>query len=395
VTEAHRKPQAVRRWSWSDPQTRSLIYQIVAIAGVVFLLAFFVMTARANLERQHIASGFGFMQHTAGFGVIQTLIPYTEEASYGRVFLVGLFNTLLVAAVGTIIAVILGFVIGVARLSSNWLVAKLATIYVETLRNIPLLLQLFFWYFAILRPLPGPRESLHLLPGVFLNNRGIVVPRLETTTTFVAFVVGIVVAVVGSVAVKRWATTRRLATGKIFPSGWVALGLILGLPLLISLILGSPIHLEEPTLGNFDFVGGWRLLPEFVALTFGLSIYTAAFIAEIVRSGIQSVSKGQTEAAHALGLNNTQTLRLVTIPQALRVIIPPLTSQILNLTKNSSLAVAIAYPDLVAVFAGTVLNQTGQAIEVIAITMGVYLVISLATSYAMNLYNARVAIVER
>jgi general L-amino acid transport system permease protein len=390
-----RKRSTTSRWSWTNPHTRAAVYQIAAVAGVVLIVAFFVMTARANLERQHIASGFGFLQHTAGFGVIQSLIPYTEEASYGRVFLVGLFNTLLVAAVGTVIAVMLGFVIGVARLSSNWLIAKLAAVYVETLRNIPLLLQLFFWYFAILRPLPGPRESLNLLPGVFLNNRGIVVPRLELTTTFVVFLVGIVVAVVGSVVVRRWATRRQMATGKIFPSGWAALGLILGLPILISVILGSPIRLDQAALGTFDFVGGWRLLPEFVALTFGLSVYTAAFIAEIVRSGIQSVSKGQTEAAHALGLNNGQTLRLVTIPQALRVIIPPLTSQILNLTKNSSLAVAIAYPDLVSVFAGTVLNQTGQAIEVIAITMGVYLVISLATSYAMNLYNARVAIVER
>ncbi len=395
MTVSPQKPQATRRWAWSDPRTRSLVYQIAAVAGVVFLLAFFIMTARANLERQHIASGFGFMQHTAGFGVIQTLIPYSEEASYGRVFLVGLFNTLLVAAVGTVIAVALGFVIGVARLSNNWLVAKLAAIYVETLRNIPLLLQLFFWYFAILRPLPGPRESLNPLPGIFLNNRGIALSKLEPTGNFVAFLVIIVVAIVGSIVLRRWATKRRLATGKIFPTGWVALGLILGFPLITALIGGTPFHLEQPVLGGFDFIGGWRLLPEFLALTFGLSIYTAAFIAEIVRSGIQSVSKGQTEAAHALGLNNAQTLRFVTIPQALRVIVPPLTSQILNLTKNSSLAVAIAYPDLVAVFAGTVLNQTGQAIEVIAITMGVYLVISLATSYAMNLYNARVAIVER
>jgi general L-amino acid transport system permease protein len=395
VADSPTKPQAVRRWTWTDPRTRALVYQVAAVACVLLLLAFFVATARANLERQHIASGFGFLQHTAGFGVIQTLIPYSEEASYGRVFLVGLFNTLLVAAVGTVIAVVLGFIVGVARLSSNWLVAKLAAVYVETLRNIPLLLQLFFWYFAILRPLPGPRESLTLIPGVFLNNRGIVTPRIETTASFVAFVVVIVAVIVVSDALRRYARNRQLATGKIFPAGRISLGLILGLPILTVFILGSPIRLDPAALGNFDFVGGWRLLPEFVALTFGLSVYTAAFIAEIVRSGIQSVSKGQTEAAHALGLTGGQTLRLVVIPQALRVIIPPLTSQILNLTKNSSLAVAIAYPDLVSVFAGTVLNQTGQAIEVIAITMGVYLVISLATSYAMNLYNARVAIVER
>lgn len=389
------EPPRPRRWRWSDPQMRSLVYQVVAIASVVFLLAFFYLTARANLERQHIASGFGFLQHTAGFGVIQSLIPYSEEASYGRVFLVGLFNTLLVAAVGTVVAVALGFIIGVARLSSNWLIAKLAAVYVETLRNIPLLLQLFFWYFAILRPLPGPRESLNPLPGVFLSNRGVALPKVELTDNSAAFLVAIVAAIIGSLILRRWAGKRRLETGRVFPTGRIALALLLGLPLVAILIGGAPFLFEKPVLGGFDFVGGWRLLPEFLALTFGLSIYTAAFIAEIVRSGIQSVSKGQTEAAHALGLNNTQALRFVTIPQAMRVIVPPLTSQILNLTKNSSLAVAIAYPDLVAVFAGTVLNQTGQAIEVIAITMGVYLVISLATSYAMNLYNARVAIVER
>lgn len=389
------KPQAMSTWSWANPRTRALVYQAGLILGVVFVVWFFTSTARANLERQNIASGFGFLQHTAGFGIVQTLIPYTEEASYGRVFFVGLFNTLLVAVVGTVFAVALGFVIGVARLSRNWLVAKLAAVYVETLRNIPLLLQLFFWYFAILRPLPGPRESLTLLPGVFLNNRGVVMPRVEWTSSSLAFVIALAVAIIGAVAIRRWAHKRQLASGQIFPAGRAALGLIIGLPLLVSLIVGAPFHLEPPTLGNFDYVGGWRLLPEFVALTFGLAVYTAAFIAEIVRSGIQSVSRGQSEAAHALGLSTGQTLRLVVIPQALRVIVPPLTSQILNLTKNSSLAVAIAYPDLVSVFAGTVLNQTGQAIEVIAITMGVYLVISLATSLAMNIYNARIAIVER
>ncbi len=390
----NRRPAKVQ-WSWTNPKARAIVYQVLAIAGVAFALWFFVSTARDNLARQHIASGFGFLDHTAGFGIVQTLIPYSEESSYGRVFLVGLANTLLVAVLGTIFATTLGFVIGVARLSRNWLVAKLAALYVETLRNIPLLLQLFFWYFAILRPLPVPKESLVLLPGVFLNNRGVVLPRPEFTSSTLAFVVALVVAIVGAAGLRRWARVRQLRTGEIFPAGRAGAALVIGLPLLAWIGFGAPLAFEHPTLGAFDFIGGWRLLPEFVALVFGLSLYTAAFIAEIVRAGIQSVNKGQTEAAYALGLPAGATLRLVVIPQALRVIIPPLTSQILNLTKNSSLAVAIAYPDLVSIFAGTVLNQTGQAIEVISITMAVYLVISLATSLAMNLYKARVAIVER
>ncbi|MEN6543164.1 amino acid ABC transporter permease [Parvibaculum sp.] len=383
------------RWSWNDPHLRALVWQIAALAAVIFMLWYFAATAHANLARQHIATGFGFLDSTAGFGIVQALIPYSEEASYGRAFLVGLCNTLLVAALGTMLAVALGFAVGIARLSSNWLVAKLAAVYVETLRNIPLLLQLFFWYFAILQPLPGPRESLTLLPGVFLSNRGVVMPGVGLTGTSVSFLAVLFLAIVASFLVARYAKARRMATGERFPAGIVNIVSIIALPGLVWLIGGAPFTIEHAAMGKFDFTGGWRLLPEFLALLLGLALYTAAFIAEIVRAGIQSVGRGQTEAAHALGLSNWQTLRLVVIPQALRVIIPPLTSQILNLTKNSSLAVAIGYPDLVSVFAGTVLNQTGQAIEVIAITMGVYLVISLATSLAMNLYNARVAIVER
>ncbi len=382
-------------WSWTNPRTRAIVYQVAAAALVAFALWFFASTARANLERQHIATGFAFLDHTAGFGVIQSLIPYTEESSYGRAFLVGLLNTLSVAAVGTVLATLIGFVVGIARLSPNWLVAKLAGIYIETLRNVPLLLQLFFWYFAILRPLPGPRQSLMLLPGVHLSNRGVVLPSVEATPATLAFVAALAIALVAAFVLHRRTRAQRLATGKSFPSGRVNTVIIIALPALAWAVAGDPFALRPATFGAFDFVGGLRLLPEFVALVLGLSLYTAAFIAEIVRAGIQSVSRGQTEAAYALGLKPAWTLRLVVIPQALRVVIPPLTSQILNLTKNSSLAVAIAYPDLVSVFAGTVLNQTGQAIEVIAITMAVYLVLSLAMSFAMNLYNARVAIVER
>lgn len=390
-----RHKQSFGPLTWTNPRVRALVYQVAAIAATIGIFAYFAMTARANLERQHIASGFGFLNNTAGFGVIQSLIPYSEESSYGRVFWVGLFNTLLVAAIGTVFAVALGFVIGVARLSTNWLIAKLSSFYVETLRNIPLLLQLFFWYFAILRPLPGPRDSIELLPDVFLSNRGVAMPAVHGTASTLIFVFVAIASIVAAIWLRRKGLQRAIETGQNSYLGKAGLALVVGLPLIVILVLGTPFTLEAPVLAKFNFDGGWHLLPEFVALTFGLSIYTAAFIAEIVRSGILSVSNGQSEAAHALGLNNVQTLRLVIIPQALRVIVPPLTSQILNLTKNSSLAVAIAYPDLVSIFAGTVLNQTGQAIEVIALTMAVYLVISLLTSLAMNIYNARVAIVER
>ncbi len=383
------------RWSWTDPRMRALVWQVAALAATLVTLWYFAAMAHQNLARQHIATGFGFLDNTAGFGVVQTLIPYSEESSYGRAFLVGLCNTLLVAALGTVFAVMLGFVVGVARLSTNWLIARLATVYVETLRNIPLLLQLFFWYFAILQPLPGPRDSLTLLPGIFLSNRGIVMPAVETTPSTAAFVLCLLTAIAAAIFIGRWAKARKLRTGESFPTLIVNAVIIIGLPGLVWLIASAAFALAPPVMGKFNFEGGWRVLPEFLALLLGLTLYTAAFIAEIVRAGIQSVGRGQTEAAHALGLSSGQTLRLVTVPQALRVIVPPLTSQILNLIKNSSLAVAIGYPDLVSVFAGTVLNQTGQAIEVIAITMAVYLIISLAISFAMNLYNARVAIVGR
>lgn len=382
-------------WSWTNPRMRALVWQAAALGVVAFGLWFFASTAAANLERLRIATGFGFLQHTAGFGIIQSPIPYSESSSYGRVFLVGLLNTLIVAAAATLIATVLGFLIGIARLSQNWLVAKLAAVYVEVLRNVPLLLQLFFWYFAILRPLPVPRESLALLPGVYLSNRGLVLPQAVPTSATGIFLSALLLALFIAFGLRRWARREQLRTGRVFPAGRVALGLIIALPAMVWLAAGPPVHLVFAGMGRFDFTGGWRLLPEFMALLFGLSTYTAAFIAEIVRAGIQSVSHGQTEAARALGLPSGLTLRLVVIPQALRVIVPPLTSQLLNLTKNSSLAVAIAYPDLVSVFAGTVLNQTGQAIEVIVITMAVYLTLSLATSLAMNIYNARVAIVER
>ena len=378
-----------------DPRIRGWIYQAVLLLLVGWLVAAAASNAMSNLRQQGIASGFGFLSNTAGFGISQTLIPYGEASSYGRAFLVGLLNTLVVAAIGIVLASCLGFVIGIARLSANWLVAKLAAAYVELIRNVPLLLQIFFWYYAVLRSVPPPRQSWALLPGIYLNTRGLFVPRpvFGAGAEFVlaSFVLGLGLAV----GLRVWAKRRQMRTGQPFPALRTGLGLILGLPLLAFLALGSPIELEPPQLRGFNFVGGKQLLPEFVALTLALVIYTAAFIGEIVRAGILAVDRGQTEAAYALGLRPGLTLRLVVIPQAMRVIIPPLTSQYLNLTKNSSLAVAIGYPDLVAVFAGTVLNQTGQAVEVIAITMAVYLAISLATSAFMNWYNRRVALVER
>ena len=380
---------------WSNPAVQSIVYQALVLALVGYGGWFIVTTTQVNLDRLHIASGFGFMDNTAGFGIVQSFIPYTEESSYGRAFLVGLVNTLVIAGIGIVLATLLGFIIGVARLSTNWLVSRLAWTYVEVMRNIPLLLQLFFWYFAILRPLPPPASSLSPLDGVYLNNRGIVLPAPVFGDNAVFFGIVLLLCLAAAFALIRWARARQAATGQIFPAWRVAIALVVVIPALVWLAGEAPFTLDFPVFRGFGFDGGMRLIPEFVALLLGLTLYTAAFIAEIVRAGILSVSHGQTEAAYALGLPPARTLRLVVIPQALRVIVPPLTSQLLNLTKNSSLAVAIAYPDLVAVFAGTVLNQTGQAIEVIALTMAVYLTISLITSFLMNLYNARVAIRER
>ncbi|MFN4355363.1 amino acid ABC transporter permease [Parvibaculum sp.] len=380
---------------WNNPSVRSFAYQAAVLGAVVSLVWFFATTARENLSRLNISSGFGFLDTTAGFGIIQTLIPYTEQSSYGCAFLVGLLNTLVVAAIGIVLSVMLGFFIGVMRLSRNWLVATIAAGYVEVMRNVPLLLHLFFWYFAVLRPLPGPAESIEPLPGVFLNNRGLILPEPIFGSAANLFFIAIAVALVAGFFLIRWSRKRQAATGQLFPAWRTSLALLIVLPGFAWLAAGAPFELEFAEHAGFDFDGGMRLLPEFVALVLGLTLYTAGFIAEIVRAGIQSVSKGQREAAAALGLKDSTTLRLVVIPQALRLIIPPLTSQILNLTKNSSLAVAIAYPDLVAVFAGTVLNQTGQAIEVIALTMAVYLTLSLVTSLLMNWYNARIALKER
>ncbi|HCE2646648.1 TPA: amino acid ABC transporter permease [Vibrio parahaemolyticus] len=380
-----------------NPAFRSAIFQIIAIAALVFFFYTIINNALNNLDARGIATGFGFLNQEAGFGIGLTLIEYNETYSYGRTFIVGLLNTALVSVLGIILATAIGFTMGVARLSTNWLVSRLAAVYIETFRNIPLLLQIFFWYFAVLQALPSARQSLSLGEAIFLNVRGLYFPapvfNEGSGVVIAAFAIGLIATI--SISISIWARNKQRLTGQQTPMGRIGLGLLVGLPLLVYFVSGMPISLEYPELKGFNFKGGISIIPELAALLLALSVYTAAFIAEIVRSGINAVSHGQTEAAMSLGLPRAKTLKLVVIPQALRIIIPPLTSQYLNLTKNSSLAMAIGYPDLVSVFAGTTLNQTGQAIEIIAMTMGVYLTLSLLTSALMNLYNRKVALVER
>ncbi len=380
---------------YNRPRIRAVCYQLILLAAVLWLGFEFALNAKANLGAQKIASGFGFLDNTAGFGINQSLIPYNESDTYARVFFVGLLNTLLVAAIGIVLATILGFFVGIARLSRNWLAARLAGGYVELIRNLPLLFQILFWYLAVLGTLPGPRQSISLFGDIFLNNRGIIVPAPVAGEGASAVIAIFALSVIATIALRLWAKRRQIRTGRQFPLFWTGLALVVGPPLVALVVMGFPIGFERPELRGFNFVGGVRLLPEFVALLLALTTYTAAFIAEVVRAGLLAVPRGQTEAAFALGLRRGLTLRLIVVPQALRVIVPPLTNQYLNLTKNSSLAVAVGYPDLFAVFAGTALHQTGQAIEIIAITMAVYLAISLFTSGLMNWYNAHIQVAER
>jgi len=381
---------------YNNPKVRSIVYQAVLFAIVAFLVYGAASNAIDNLQRAHITSGFGFWNTTAGFDISQTLIHYDAQVStYGRAFWVGLLNTLLVAGLGIVFATVLGFVIGISRLSQNWLLARAAGGYVETIRNIPLLLQLLFWYNAVLKTLPDARDSIVIAGGAYLNKRGLFLPKPIFETGFAAVLIALAGALAIIVFFALWARRRQERTGEQAPVVWIGLALLIGLPLAAFLLNGSPLAFAFPQAGRFNVSGGIEVLPEFAALLFGLSIYTAAFIAEVVRAGILAVSRGQIEAAYSLGMRPRPTLRLIVVPQAMRVIIPPLTSQYLNLTKNSTLAVAIGYPDLVQIFTGTVLNQTGQAVSVVSITMAVYLTISLATSLAMNVYNRRVALVER
>jgi len=364
-------------------------FQLLFVAAVLWIGFEIVANVRANLQSQRITSGFGFLDNNAGFDVSQALIPYTGSDTYTRVFLVGLLNTLMVSAVGIFFATIIGFMIALGRLSPNWLLSRISGGYVELVRNLPLLFQILFWYRAVLATLPNPRQGYSLLDSVYLSNRGLVIPKPVANAGLEPFALAVLIAIVAALSLRHYARKQLFESGRLIKIWPYVVGLVVGLPLLAALLFGKPVTFEFPELKGFNFAGGSRVIPEFVALALALSTYTAAFIAEIVRAGILSVHKGQMEAGASLGLTRGSTLRLIVVPQALRVILPPLTNQYLNLTKNSSLAVAIGYPDLVSVFAGTALSQTGQAIEILTITMGVYLLISLITSAIMSFYGWR------
>ncbi|MBI1779673.1 MAG: ABC transporter permease subunit [Proteobacteria bacterium] len=378
---------------WNDAKVRAVLYQLLVLAGLIVLGWWFASNAIDNMRRANITSGFGFLSHEAGFGISETIVPYTPADSYGHALVVGFLNTIKVAVIGCLLTTVLGVLLGVLRLTKNPLLSRLVSGYIEAIRNIPVLLQLFFWY-ALITQLPGPRQAINPIPGFFLSNRGMQVPALELNPLHKIVAGVLLLGLVATIALYHRARRQQELTGHHSPVLPAALLLLVGVPLLIGYLIGAPLTLEIPELQGFNFAGGLTLSPEFSALLFGLTIYTSAFVAEIVRAGIEAVSKGQWEASAALGLNRRRTLRLVVLPQALRTIIPPITSQYLNYTKNSSLAVAIGYPDLVSV-ANTTMNQTGQAVECIAIFMTVYLALSLGISAFMNWYNTRVALRER
>jgi general L-amino acid transport system permease protein len=363
--------------------------QVLFVAALAWLGYEIVANVRANLVSQHITSGFGFLNNTAGFDISQTLVPYSVSESYTRVLLVGILNTLLVSVIGIVFATIIGFLVALGRLSPNWLLSRVAGAYVELIRNLPLLFQILFWYLAVLAALPGPRQSISLFSSFFLSNRGLIIPRPLGEPGLFPFLIVLAVAIAASLALHAYARRELFLRGHVIRIWPYVVGALIGLPLITAIVFGPPLAFEVPVLRGFNFAGGSRVIPEFVALTLALSMYTASYIAEVVRGGILSVHKGQMEAGMSLGLSRGAVLRLIVVPQALRVILPPLTNQYLNLTKNSSLAVAIGYPDLVSVFAGTTLSQTGQAIEILGITMGVYLLVSLVTSAIMSFYGWR------
>lgn len=379
---------------WLDPKKRAILYQLLSIGVVGLILYYLASNTVVNLQKQSIATGFSFLKKEAAFEIGESLIPYSAADSYIRALLVGALNTIKVSFVGIVVTILLGTIIGVARLSSNWLVAKLSAIYIEVMQDLPILLQLVFWYAIFYESLPPPSEAFCPGAGIYLCKRGVAFTVPEAHPAHIYMLIAFVLGCVAAYFIRRWARKRQERTGQYFPVFRASLALIIGLPLIAWLAAGYPMKMDAPKLTGFNFVGGLTVSPEFMALLLGLVLYTSAFVAEVVRAGIQSVSKGQKEAAMSIGLRPTQVLNLVILPQALRVIVPPLTSQMLNLTKNSSLAVAIGYPDFVSV-ANTTINQTGQSIEGVALIMAVYLVFSLSTSAFMNWYNKRVALVER
>ena len=372
--------------------TRALIYQVVMLLIMVLIALAIFHTTQQNLQRLGVQSGFDFLVRRAGFDIGQSLIPYSPDSTVARAFLVALLNTFLLAGVAIALSSLLGFFIGIARLSNNWLVARLATAYIETFRNIPVLLQIFFWYFVVLRTLPRSHDSLSLFDAVFINNRGLFFPSLSFEPG--AWVIGAaaLLAIAATLLLARWRKARQDKTGvrsRILPP---ALALLIGLPAAAAALSGMPLSVEVPTLGRFSYAGGMVLIPEFLALAVGLSVYNATYIAEIVRSAFQAIPRGQTEAADSLGLPRAATLRLVVLPQALQIMIPPLTTVYLNLFKATSLAAAIAYPEVVSVFVGTVNNLVGRPLEIMAITLVIYVFVSLCIALFMNWYNRRLAL---
>ena len=389
------KPSIFSSAFYNNPENRAIIYQILALVAIFSFTYFVLNNMFTNIEKRGINTGFDFLSSEAGFGILQSLIAYDESDSHGKVFIIGLLNTILVSIIGIIFASIIGLLVGVGRLSKNWMVSKLSMVYVETFRNIPILLQILFWYNVVLAALPSPRQSMSFMDSVFFNNRGLYIPRPILESGFVTVIIASIIALVSVVYLSQWAKKRHDETGEEFPMFWVGSAILLGAPLLVFFLSGTPATLEYAELKGFNFKGGWTLLPELLALALALSIYTATYIAEAVRAGIEAVPKGQKEAAEALGLKDSVILKKVVLPQALRVIIPPVINQYLNLVKNSSLATAIGYPELVTIFSGTSLNQVGQAVEIILMTMAVYLTLSILISIGMNYFNSKMQIKER
>lgn len=380
---------------YNNPRVRGFIYQIALVIGLLYFFGTIIGNTLDNMEATGIKTGFAFLNASAGYDVLMSLIPFESTDTYGRIFIVGFLNTILVSFIGIFFATLLGFLFGVAHFSQNWMIRKLALVYIETFRNIPLLLQVFFWYFAVLATLPGARDSLTLGEAIFLNVRGLYLPKLVggDYSSFVYIALGLAIA--GIFALRRWAKKRQELTGQQFPVLKTSIAMVVLLPLVIALLTGFPFTVEYPALKGFNYFGGITIIPELMALAIALSVYTGAFIAEAVRAGIQSIPRGQTEAARSIGLKENKIMSLIIVPQAMRVIVPLLNSEYQSLVKNSTLAAAIGYPDLFNVFVGTALNQTGQAIETIFMTVVVYFVVNMVISFIMNRFNSSVALVSR
>ncbi len=389
-----RETRSLSEWV-NDERVRSVFYQVLVAVAVIFVAHYLFTNTTENLKARGMSSGFDFLGSTAGFSIAWSVLPYNPDYNYLHVYLVGIANTLMVSLVAIVCMTLLGFLVGVMRLSKNWLIAQIAAWYVEILRNTPLLLQILFWFLAVFSLLPRPRDSMNLIDLFFLNNRGFYMPAPVPGDGFDLTLIAIVVAIVATYALAVWARKRHFATGQRFPAFWTGLGILFGLPLLVFLVTGAPLSFDYPSLQGFNFVGGATVPPAFCALLLALVIYHSAYLAESVRAGILSVSHGQTEAAYSLGLRPGMTLRLVIVPQAMRAVVPPMISNWMNVVKNSSLAIAIGYPDLVAVFMQTSLNQSGHAIEIVAMVMLFYMSVSLSISLALNYYNKLVQLKER